>query len=84
MKQIDSGQDRVTKNGTFIFPKDQELNGEEIIAFIGYNETVLNEQYRKNMNAYLGKHSILSEPNQKADNINSKIVDNSFAEKAVE
>lgn len=76
MKQIDSGQDRVTKNGTFIFPKDQKLNGEEIIAFIGYNETVLNEQYRKNMNAYLGKHSILSEPNQKADNINSKIVDN--------
>lgn len=61
MKQLDSGRDRVTNNGTFIFPKDEELTGEEIISFIHYNSETLDIRYRHNMHQYLGKHPILRE-----------------------
>lgn len=59
MKQINAGNDRVTKNNTFIFPKDTQLSGEELLGFIGYNEGKLGNIYRRNMKLYLGNHPIL-------------------------
>lgn len=76
VRKLDTGQDKVTKNDTFIFPRGNKLSGNELIAFIGYNETVLNKRYITNMNYYLGKHAILSENSFKSDNIDNRIVDN--------
>lgn len=76
MKTINYGRDRVTRNQRFIFPEGEELTGNELLGFISYNETELKPKYRNNMRYYLGKHPILNEPNEKADVINNKIIDN--------
>lgn len=60
-KTINFGRDQVTKNGSFIFPKDTELNSDELLGFIFYNETYLKKKYHKNMKLYLGDHDILHE-----------------------
>ncbi len=76
MKTIDFGNDRVTHNNRFIYPVGQRMSINEIFGFISYNENTLKPQYRKNMEYYLGKHSILDDPNNKTDNINNKLIDN--------
>lgn len=63
-KSINYGQDKVTRNGMYIFPKGEELSGNEIIGFINHNESVLGKKYRRNMNLYLGHHKILNEPSR--------------------
>lgn len=53
------GRGAVKKDGRFIFPKDEELNKEELFGFIDYNYSHLRPKYRENMEMYLGKHKIL-------------------------
>ena len=74
MKVLDSGRDKVTNNGTFIFPKDEELTGDELISFVKYNTTHLNKRYRHNMHEYLGKHKILKDPVSQMGSDNKLVV----------
>lgn len=63
MKTV-NGRGLVTRNGTFIFPKDEELTKDELYGFIDYNSNHLMPKYRENMNMYLGKHKILKQGNK--------------------
>lgn len=60
-KSINYGRDKVSRSQTFIFPRGQELNGNELMGFIEFNENVLGKKYRRNMKLYLGDHPILRE-----------------------
>lgn len=57
--KVVKGRGLVTRNGTFIFPKDEELTKDELLGFIDYNTQELMPKYRKNMELYLSKHEIL-------------------------
>ena len=57
--KVVKGRGLVTRNGTFIFPKDGELTKDELLGFIDYNTQELMPKYRKNMELYLSKHEIL-------------------------
>lgn len=57
--KVVKGRGLVTRNGTFIFPKDEELTKDELLGFIDYNTQNLMPKYRKNMELYLSKHEIL-------------------------
>lgn len=57
--KVVKGRGLVTRNGTFIFPKDKELTKDELLGFIDYNTQNLMPKYRKNMELYLSKHEIL-------------------------
>lgn len=61
IKTLNNTNCRVTNNDTFIYPKDTELTGEDLLTFIGYNSSDLHAKYRRNMRLYLGKHPILNE-----------------------
>lgn len=58
--QIVKGNGLVTRNGTFIYPKDQELSKDELFGFIDYNTQYLMPKYRENMKLYLSQHMILN------------------------
>lgn len=49
----------VTRNGTFLYPKGEELSDDELKAAIDWNTNNQAKQYRKNMKMYLGQHDIL-------------------------
>ena len=57
--KIIRGRGAVTKNGRFIFPKNEYLTKDELNGFINYNYNNLLPKYRENMKMYLGKHDIL-------------------------
>lgn len=57
--KVVKGRGLVTRNGIFIFPKDEELTKDELLGFIDYNTQELMPKYRKNMELYLSKHEIL-------------------------
>lgn len=57
--KVVKGRGLVTRKGTFIFPKDEELTKDELLGFIDYNTQELMPKYRKNMELYLSKHEIL-------------------------
>lgn len=63
-RSINYGRDKVMRNGMCIFPKNEELSGNEIIGFINHNEFTLGGKFRENMDYYLGKHPILNEPSR--------------------
>ena len=58
--KVVKGNGLVTRNGTFIFPKGQELTKEELFGFIDYNTQYLMPKYRENMKLYLSQHMILN------------------------
>lgn len=58
MKKV-RGRGLVTRNGTFLFPKDAELTDDELKGFINWNTDHLQPKYRENMRLYLSKHDIL-------------------------
>lgn len=74
MKKV-KGKGLVTRNGTFIYPKDQELSKDELFGFIDYNTRVLMPKYRENMRLYLSKHIILK-ADDKQIGPNNKLVVN--------
>ena len=53
------GRGLVTRNGTFLFPKDTELTNDELNGFIKWNSDNLQPKYRENMKLYLSEHDIL-------------------------
>ena len=73
--QIVQGQALVTKNGRFIYPQNEEIKPLELTALINYNAQNLVPKYRENMNMYLGKHDILSNPATQTG-LNNKLVAN--------
>lgn len=69
-------QDRalVSRNGTFYFPRDEELTDRELMAFINYNAQHLRKMYRENMNLYTGKHPILNKPDKQTGDTSRLVV----------
>ena len=57
--EIVRGRGLVTRNGTFLFPKNEELTNEELSGFIKWNSDHMQPKYRENMKLYLSKHDIL-------------------------
>ena len=60
MKKV-RGRGLVTRNGTFLFPKDEELTDDELKGFINWNTDHLQPKYRENMRLYLSKDDILDD-----------------------
>ncbi|WP_222424550.1 phage portal protein, partial [Lactobacillus jensenii] len=52
----------MSSNRSFIYPKDTELTGNDLIEFINYNDSHLKPHYRTNMDYYLGHHPVLEQP----------------------
>lgn len=72
--KVVTGSGLVTRNGTFIFPKGQELTKEELFGFIDYNTQYLMPEYRKNMQLYLSRHMILNVENKEMGPDNKLVV----------
>lgn len=53
------GRALVTRNGQFLFPKDEELTSDELFGFINWNTKNAQPKFRENMEMYLGEHPIL-------------------------
>lgn len=66
---------QVLKNDVFIYPKDQELNVDELKWLINRNEQIANDKYDKLMAYYVGRHDILDKPN-KVSGVAPKLVNN--------
>ncbi|MCZ9642010.1 MULTISPECIES: phage portal protein [Lactobacillus] len=60
--KIFQGKGAISSNRSFIYPKDTELTGNDLIEFINYNDSHLKPHYRTNMDYYLGHHPVLEQP----------------------
>lgn len=60
--EVVRGRGLVTRNGTFLFPKDEKLTNDELSGFIKWNSDHMQPKYRENMDLYLSDHKILHDP----------------------
>ena len=67
---------KMLTNGVFTFPRDEDITGEVIQAFIDLHVTELLPTYIENENMYLGKHEILRKKPTSEGKPNNKIVTN--------
>lgn len=67
---------KMLNNGVFTFPRDEDITGEVIQAFIDLHVTELLPTYIENENMYLGKHEILRKKPTAEGKPNNKIVTN--------
>ncbi|NRN84099.1 phage portal protein [Lactobacillus helveticus] len=72
--KVVTGNGLVTRNGTFIYPKGQEMTKEELFGFIDYNTQYLMPKYRENMQLYLSQHMILNVENKEMGPDNKLVV----------
>jgi len=67
---------KMLTNGVFTFPRDEDVTGEVIQAFIDLHVTHLLPTYLENENMYLGKHDILNKRPTADGKPNNMIVTN--------
>lgn len=57
-----NGAGQLSDNGSFLYPADKELTGEDLRSFIEYHHQSLVPGYQNLLKEYLGKHPIFDKP----------------------